>query len=267
MNRRTFVLLASLAACSIAPFFAMRAKGDATQELVVFAAASLREVCQSVALAFEKQHPDAKVSFNFAGSQDLRVQIEQGAKVDVFASADWKHMKLLATRDMVIEPVVFAHNLPVVVVPKSNPTRIRTFADLPRATHLVVGATEVPIGAYTDAIFAAAEKLYGKAFHEQILARVRSRELNVRQVLTKVALGEADAGIVYKTDALTMPNKVQMIEIPKQVNIVAEYPIAVLQAAPHPELARVFVKLVLSKQGQKMLAEAGFGKVEPQGTK
>jgi molybdate transport system substrate-binding protein len=163
--------------------------------------------------------------------------------------------------------VVFARNLPVVVVPKNNPAKLRSFADLPKATHLVVGAAEVPIGAYTEAIFAAAGKLYVQAFHEQILARVRSHELNVRQVLTKVALGEGDAGIVYKTDALTMPDKVQMIEIPSQINIVAEYPIAILQVAPHPDLARAFVKLILSREGQNALAEAGFSQVEKQRTK
>ncbi len=228
----------------------------------MFAAASLREVFQSVALIFEKQHPNTKVRFNFAGSQDLRVQIEQGAKVDVFASADWKHMKLLATQKLVSGPAVFARNLPVLVVPKNNPAQVRSFADLPTVAHLVIGAPEVPIGAYTETIFAAAEKLYGKAFHERILARVRSRELNVRQVLTKVALGEADAGIVYKTDALTMPDKVQIIEIPTEINLVAEYPIAVLSAAPHSEQARAFVKLVLSKEGQKTLAAAGFSKVD-----
>jgi molybdate transport system substrate-binding protein len=251
----------------MAPFLALRASGGEKQELVVFAAASLREVFEKVALTFEKQHPNAKVRFNFAGSQDLRVQIEQGAKVDVFASADWKHMKLLASKDTVVEPAVFARNLPVVVVPKNNPAKLRTFADLPKAKHLVVGATEVPIGAYTDAIFAAAEKVYGKAFHEQVLAQIRSRELSVRQVLTKVVLGEGDAGIVYRTDALTVPDKVQIIDIPKAINIVAEYPIAVLKAAPASELARAFVKLVLSKQGQDTLAAAGFNKVDSQGLK
>jgi molybdate transport system substrate-binding protein len=267
MTRRKFLVVGLVAACSVAPYFAMRARGGEAQEVVVYAAASLREVLQNVALTFEKRHPNSRVHFNFAGSQDLRVQIEQGAKVDVFASADWKHMKLLADREIVAEPVVFARNLPVVVVPKNNPAKLRTFADLPKATHLVVGAAEVPIGAYTEAIFAASEKLYGKPFHEQVLARVRSRELNVRQVLTKVALGEGDAGIVYKTDALTMLDKVQIIEIPKQINTVAEYPIAVLKAAPHPDLARAFVKLVLSKEGQKALAEAGFNQVEQKGTK
>jgi molybdate transport system substrate-binding protein len=267
MNRRKLVVAALVGACAIAPLFAMRASGGEAQELVVFAAASLREVFQGMALKFERQHPNCKVRFNFAGSQDLRVQIEQGARVDVFASADWKHMKLLADGGVASEPVVFARNLPVVVVPKNNPAKLRSFADLPKATHLVVGAAEVPIGAYTEAIFAAAGKLYGQAFHEQILARVRSHELNVRQVLTKVALGEGDAGIVYKTDALTMPDKVQMIEIPSQINIVAEYPIAILQVAPHPDLARAFVKLILSREGQNALAEAGFSQVEKQRTK
>jgi molybdate transport system substrate-binding protein len=267
MKGRRLALAGIVVAGAIAPSFAMRARGGEAQELVVFAAASLREVFQSVALTFEKNHQNLKVRFNFAGSQDLRVQIEQGAKVDVFASADWKHMKLLATQNLVSEPAIFARNLPVLVVPKNNPAQVRSFADLPKVRHLVVGAPEVPIGAYTETIFAAAGKLYGKAFHEQILARVRSRELNVRQVLTKVALGEADAGIVYKTDALTMPDKVQIIDIPDEINIVAEYPIAVVTAAPHSDLARAFVKLVLSKEAQKTLAAAGFSKVEPKGAK
>jgi len=267
MNRHKFVLVVLGAVGATVPLFAMPATGGETREVVVYAAASLREVFQSVALTFEKRHPNSKVRFNFAGSQDLRVQIEQGAKVDVFASADWKHMQLLVDKKMVIEPAVFARNLPVVIVPKNNPANVRTFADLPKATHLVVGAAEVPIGAYTEAIFAATEKLYGKPFHEQVLARVRSHELNVRQVLTKVALGEGDAGIVYRTDALTMPEKVQIVEIPNPINIVAEYPIAVLKAAPHSDLARAFVNLVLSKDGQKTLAAAGFNRVEQQGAK
>jgi molybdate transport system substrate-binding protein len=208
-----------------------------------------------------------KVRFNFAGSQDLRVQIEHGAKVDVFASADWKNMKTLAGQGLVAEPSVFARNLPVVIVPKNNPAKVTSFADLAKATHLVVGAPEVPIGAYTETIFAAAEKLNGKAFVEKVRANVRSRELNVRQVLTKIAMGEGDAGIVYKTDAMTMPDKVQIIEIPSTINVVAQYPIAALRAAPHADLARDFVKLVLSKEGEKVLTVAGFSTAEAEGKK
>jgi molybdate transport system substrate-binding protein len=162
---------------------------------------------------------------------------------------------------------VFARNLPVVIVPKNNPAKVTSFADLAKATHLVVGAPEVPIGAYTETIFAAAEKLNGKAFVEKVRANVRSRELNVRQVLTKIAMGEGDAGIVYKTDAMTMPDKVQIIEIPSTINVVAQYPIAALRAAPHADLARDFVKLVLSKEGEKVLTVAGFSTAEAEGKK
>jgi molybdate transport system substrate-binding protein len=247
--------------------FATQARAAEAQELTVFAAASLREVFQSLAVIFEKQHPGLKVHFNFAGSQDLRVQIEQGAQVDVFASADWKHMKTLAGQGAVLSPVVFARNLPIVVVPKNNPAKVANFADLANVIHLVVGAPEVPVGAYTEQIFTAAEKVLGKAFAENVRSKVVSRELNVRQVLTKVAMGEGDAGIVYRTDALTMPDKVQVIEIPASINPVAEYPIAVLKVAPRAELARDFVKLVLSKEGQTLLTAAGFSTAETRAIK
>jgi molybdate transport system substrate-binding protein len=266
VNRRAFVAV-SVAAFLATQACAARARAAEEQELTVFAAASLREVCQSLALTFEKQHPNLKVRFNFAGSQDLRVQIEHGAKADVFASADWKNMKSLASQSLVVEPSVFARNLPVVVVPKNNPAKVTTFVDLAKVTHLVVGAPEVPIGTYTELIFAAAEKTNGKAFADKVRANVRSRELNVRQVLTKVAMGEADAGIVYKTDALTMPDKVQIVEIPSAINVVAEYPIAVLKAAPRGDLARDFVKLVLSKEGEKVLTAAGFSTAEARAKK
>jgi molybdate transport system substrate-binding protein len=265
VNRRSFV--AAGLTCLAMTFFPIEAHSADAQELTVFAATSLRDVFQSLAPAFEKQHPNLKVLFNFAGSQDLRLQIEHGAKADVFASADWKHMKSLAGEGAVVEPTVFACNLPVVVVPKGNPNKVATFADLSRIKNLVVGAAEVPIGAYSENIFAAAEKLYGTPFATKLRANIRSRELNVRQVLTKVAMGEGDAGIVYKTDALTMPDKVQIIEIPSAINVVAEYPIAVLKAAPHAHLARDFVKLVLSKEGLKVLTAAGFTPPEAQGEK
>jgi len=267
MNRRKFFRMFLSIACLATPFLSAPARAAESGELTVYAAASLREVFQNIALIFEKQHPNLKVHFNFAGSQDLRVQIDQGAKVDVFASADWKHMKPLATEGLVVAPTVFARNLPVVVVPKDNPSKVATFVDLAKVKHLVVGAPEVPVGAYTENIFTAAEKLQGKVFAEKVRANVRSRELNVRQVLTKVAMGEGDAGIVYRTDALTMPDKVEIIEIPASINVVAEYPIAALQAAPHADLARDFVKLVLSKEGAKVFGAAGFGTAEAQAKK
>jgi len=228
------------------------------KELVVYAAASLREVFQGLAEFFQKKQPGVIVRTSFAGSQELRVQIEQGAKVDVFASADQKHMKALQEQALVQSPSIFAQNEPVLIVPVGNPAKLSTFADLPKADRIVIGAPEVPIGAYTVAILGAAEKTYGSEFGVQVAKHIRSRELNVKQVLAKVTLGEADAGIVYKTDALTAKERITTIAIPDSVNVVASYPIAVLSGAPHADLAKAWIALVLSKEGQAILAAAGF---------
>lgn len=258
MSRRKFTrfLCASLLLGTAAP--SSVAQAAAPREIVVYAAASLREVFQGLAEVFEKKHPGVAVQASFAGSQELRVQIEHGAMVDVFASADQKHMKALQDKALVQAPIVFAQNEPVLVVPVGNPARLSTFADLSKAERIVVGAPEVPIGAYTASILSAAEGLYGAEFGEKLRRHVRSRELNVRQVLAKVTLGEADAGIVYKTDALTAKERVTAIAIPDSINAIASYPIAIASNAAHPELARAWVALVLSKEGQAMLAAFGF---------
>jgi molybdate transport system substrate-binding protein len=219
-------------------------------ELVVFAASSLREAFQQLGNSFEQGQPGAHVALNLAGSQDLRVQIENGAAADVFASADLRQMQALAK--LAVAPKIFARNLPVLVVPAGNPAGLRSFADLPKARRIVLGAAEVPIGAYTERILEAA----GPEFRRRVEKRVVSRELNVRQVLAMVSLGEADAAVVYRTDAQAAAGKVQMLEIPGAP--VAEYPIAPLAGAPHPDLARRFVELVLSPAGQRVLESFGF---------
>jgi molybdate transport system substrate-binding protein len=233
---------------------ALVARADEPKELTVFAAASLREVFEDLGQRLESRTPGLKVRLNFAGSQELRTQIEQGAGADVFASADQKHMGALDKAGKVVAPRIFARNTPVVVVPKGNPARIASFDDLPNARRLVIGTPEVPIGAYTLAILDKA----GREFRDKVLARVVSRELNVRQVLAKVALGEADAAIVYRTDAIAAKDKVELVEIPAKLNVEAEYPVAVLKTARNPEAARAFVELLLSGDGQKRLAAAGF---------
>lgn len=232
--------------------------GASKRELLVFAAASLREVFEGLVPAFEASQPGVKVRLNLAGSQELRTQIEQGARADVFASADLKHMGLLERQGQVERPSVFARNEPVIVVPKENPAGIRTLTDLPKSKRLVIGTPEVPIGGYTVKIFDAAGKKYGGDLRAKLDAAVVSRELNVRQVLAKVTLGEADAGIVYRTDARTARDKVQVIAVPAELNVIAEYPIAVVKSAPQPDLARAWVALVLSRQGQERLVAAGF---------
>jgi molybdate transport system substrate-binding protein len=220
--------------------------------LTVFAASSLREAFTVLAKEFEQAHPGVQVALDFAGSQELRVQIENGAGADVFASADERQMARLHRQG-----VVFAHNEPVLVAPKGG---LRRFEDLAKAQRVVLGAPEVPIGAYSERILEAA----GIAPH------VVSRELNVRQVLAKVALGEADAGIVYRTDALG--KDVNVVEIPKQFNVTAAYVIVALngdtlsdvrrcdedwRGCPH-FLADAFVALVRSAEGQKALRDRGF---------
>jgi len=227
-------------------------------EVVVFAAASLRESFAELGRSFEAAHAGVTVLFNLAGSHELRTQIENGAPADVFASADQKQMQALVAGGLAADPQVFARNEPVVVVPKGNPAGIGALKDLPRARRIVVGVPEVPIGAYTLRLLDAASKQYGSDFRARVIARVASRELNVRQVLAKVSLGEADAAIVYRTDAATANQTVEMVAIPSGLNAVAEYPIAVLARARQPALAKEFVELVVSPAGQEVLARFGF---------
>jgi len=229
--------------------------------LTVFAAASLRETFIGLGTTFERDHPGVTVRFNFAGSQELRTQIEHGAPADVFASADLRQMDLARSAALVEPPVPFATNAPVIVVPADNPGKVRSLADLASVKRLVIGTPEVPIGAYTLQILERARAQLGADFPARVQARVVSRELNVRQVLTKVSLGEADAGIVYRTDARSAGDRVRVVEIPPDINVVAEYPIATVIRAPRPELARQWVALVTGPAGQAALAEAGFGKV------
>jgi molybdate transport system substrate-binding protein len=235
----------------------------ATREnrVVVFAAASLRDAFTTLSDAFQADNSGVTVRLNFAGTQELRTQLEQGAEVDVFASADQKHMNALVAAGRVDAPVLFARNEPVIVVAKESAVRVKALADLPRLEKLVIGVPEVPIGRYTLQILDRACAKLGPKFAEQTLAKVVSRELNVRQVLAKVALGEADAGIVYRTDAQSLKEgkqNVALVEIPNDINVIAEYPIAVVRGAPHPNLASAWVKLVRSELGQRALASAGF---------
>jgi molybdate transport system substrate-binding protein len=228
--------------------------------LTIFAAASLRDVFGALGTTFEREHPGVKTQFNFAGSQELRTQIEQGAPADVFASADDRHMDAAHRAGLVDAPKPFATNAPVIVVPADNPGKVKSLADLATVKRLVIGAPQVPIGAYTLRILDKAKAQYGADFPARVQAHVVSRDLNVRQVLTKVTLGEADAGIVYRTDARSAGDKVKVIEIPAELNVLAEYPIATVTKAPHPDLAQAWVTLVTGPAGHAALKDAGFGR-------
>lgn len=226
-------------------------------ELVVFAAASLRDAFTGLGDDFKRSHAGIQLTFNFAGTQELRTQLEQGATVDVFASADQKHMQELVAAGRVTGPVVFARNEPVLVVAKDAAEKIHGLADLPSAERIVIGTPEVPIGRYTLQILDRAAASLGADFRSKVEAKVVSRELNVKQVLAKVRLGEAQAGVVYRTDAKSVA-EVTTLEIPQDVNVIAQYPIAIVKDAPHPGLARAWVELVVSDAGQATLKNAGF---------
>ncbi len=226
--------------------------------MTVFAAASLREAFTSLGTAFEAAHPEAHLVFSFAGSQTLRAQIEQGAPADVFASADERHMQALVAARRVQEPRAFATNELVVVVARARAGSLKTLAALPEAARIVLGAPEVPVGAYTARMLERATRTLGADFETRVEARVVSREPDVRQVLAKVALGEADAGVVYRTDALAAKDKVALVPIPSEDNVRATYPVAVTLGARAPELARAFVESLSSPAGQRALAERGF---------
>lgn len=233
--------------------------------LTVFAAASLTDAFTEMGDAFEASHPDVTVTFNFGGSQNLRTQIEQGAPADVFASANTKEMDTLITGQFVNAdaPSVFLTNQLVVVLPKENPAGITTLEDLGKpGLKLVLAAEEVPAGKYAREILENLNASFGADYKDRVLANVVSNEDNIRQAVTKVQLGEADASIVYLSDAVAVP-ELQKIEIAAEMNVIASYPIAPLAASTNSDLAKQFVQYVLSQEGQATLAKWGFTPVGP----
>ena len=229
---------------------------SAPVQLTVFAAASLTESFGEIATAFEESHPVVDVTLNFAGSNTLRAQIDQGAQVDVFASANTKEMDALVSNGLVAEgaPQTFLTNRLVVITPADNPVKLTAFDELSRpGLKLVLAAEDVPVGRYARQMLDKA----GTDFKTQVLANIVSNETDVKQVVAKVQLGEADAGIVYASDAVAAP-ELPVIEIPTEWNVVATYPIAMLKDAPHPKLAEAFVVFVLSPDGRAILKKWGF---------
>jgi len=260
MRRRSVLAIAlALAAATLGCRSDPPRKGPPPRrDVTIFAAASLREAFTELSHTFEHAHPQAHVVLSFAGSQSLRAQIEQGAPADVFASADEKHMAALEKAQRVRAPRVFVNNDLVLVVPLSKARTLRTLADLPKAERIVLGSPEVPAGNYAAQMLERARRGLGADFRARVEAQVVSREPDVRQVLAKVALGEADAGIVYRTDALTATDRVAVVNIPIEYNVVARYPIAVTVRTQVPDLAQAFTDLVTSAEGAHVLKQHGF---------
>jgi molybdate transport system substrate-binding protein len=259
MNRRTIGAgLAFLVLALLALPHAARASEPPHTTLRVFAAASLADAFAEIGRTFERTHPGTAVRLNLAGSQQLAVQLEQGAGADVFASADQRWMDYVRERQLITgDPVVFARNQLVVILPKTNPARIGKLQDLARrGTKMVIAADAVPVGRYSRQVLQNLSNLDGfeSSFCGRVLANVVSEEENVKSVLAKVQLGEADAGIVYVSDVTpSLARYLRTLEIPAAAAITAGYPIAVMKDARQPAAAQEFVELVLSAEGQRVL--------------
>jgi molybdate transport system substrate-binding protein len=222
---------------------------DGSREVVVFAAASLTGAFTELGDAFTEMNPQTSVTFSFAASSELVAQIIEGAPADVYASADLTNMSRLADAGAdASDPVVFATNRSEIIVAPGNPLGIGGLEDLADDLIIVTCAPQVPCGAYAAQIFANAG----------VAVTPDSFEENVKAVVTKVMLGEADAGIAYATDVAAAGDRAAGVEIPPEVNVVAEYPIAVTAEAPNPDGAQAFVDFVVSDTGQAILSTYGF---------
>lgn len=222
------------------------------QKLTVFAAASLKKTFTELGKTYEAAHPGTTVSFSFAGSQDLVAQLDQGAPADVLATADQRTMdKATQGRLVVGSPAVFAHNTLTIVTPPGNPKGVKSLADLAKdGVQTVVCAPAVPCGAATQKL----EKAAG------VTLKPVSEEQAVTDVLGKVEAGQADAGLVYGTDAKGAGAKVTTVPFPEASKAVNTYPIAVTATTRQQQAAQDFVDLVTGAQGQAVLAKAGFAK-------
>jgi molybdate transport system substrate-binding protein len=237
--RRLIVVLAATFALVSAP-----ASAAPTAQITVYAAASLTDVFPKI---------DGAPRYSFAGSNTLSAQIQQGAPADVFASANMTLPNQLFAKGLCSKPVVFTRNVLVIVVPSSNPAGIRSVYDLTRpGIKLVVAGSGVPVGGYTLQV------LRNMNLSAAVLKNVVSQETDVREVLAKVALGEADAGFVYSTDAKTVSGKVKVVKVPAWAQPKVQYGICVVSSSGSRPDAQAFVNRILAKSGQAKLIAAGF---------
>ncbi|MEV5483031.1 MULTISPECIES: molybdate ABC transporter substrate-binding protein [Streptomyces] len=228
---------------------ATKSGSAAKADLTVLAASSLTDVFKKAGAVYEKEHPGTKVNFSFAGSQELAAQVRNGAPADALVTADTKTMDGLKADAG--KPTVIAKNRLVIVTGAGNPKKIAHLKDLADSKlKVVLAASQVPVGRYSKQVLDA----------QKLTVKPVSQEPNVRAVLSKVELGEADAGLVYKTDAATAPDKVAAVAIPDAQNAVASYPAATLKSSHHSAAAAAFVTWLSTPEAQKILHRAGFQK-------
>lgn len=261
MNLRFLVVLSSLMALCFGTAIS-GAQDRKAGSLTIFAATSLTDVFEAVGAAFIEAHPDVEISLNFANSAMLAAQIAAGAPADLFASANELQMENVIESGRVDESEVkiFAHNRLTLIVPADNPGDVQTVEDLTKeAVLLVLAAEGTPIRAYTNAMLASYNDDHGENFNGRVLRNLVSEESNVRQVVARVALGEADAGVVYQSDALgDVADQLIAISVDERHNQLASYPIAPLNDAGAQDLALAFIHFLRSDEAQSIMAENGF---------
>ena len=253
MTRRSLVAGVAIAFAAVAMAVTPRAHagGDKPSgELTVFAAASLTESFDALAKQFQKKYPDVDVRLNYDSSSNLATQINQGAPADVFASADEENLRKTIDADAVAPPaVVFAKNRLEIAVEKGNPEKIKRLADLQESGLVVVlCADQVPCGKYAAEAFAKAG----------VSVTPASKEENAKATLSKAAIGEADASVVYVTDVKASKGTASGVKIPDRVNVIATYPIGVVNESQNAVAAKAWVQFVKSADGQKSLRKFGF---------
>jgi molybdate transport system substrate-binding protein len=233
-------------------------------KLTVFAAMSLTDAFNKTAQAFEANNSGVTISFNYAAAQVLATQLQQGASADIFASADLTHMNSVKDAGLMNNSsiTIFAENKLAIIVPTANPANITSLADLAKpGIKLDIVNSSAPCGMYTLQMLAQASNnsTYGSGFKNSVLANVVSEETMANDAVAKVAIGQVDAALVYKSDVPTAyQSKVETITIPDSVNVLGPYPIGVLSGSQNAQLAQSFVNYVMSPDGQAILQSYGF---------
>jgi molybdate transport system substrate-binding protein len=229
--------------------------------LTILAASSLTDAFAELGNIFEQQNPGTTVKTSLGASSELLAQIQQGAPADVFASAAQEEMNTAVKDGLVAgKPEVFVKNREIIMVPEDNPANIKDLEDLSKPNiKLVLAAKDVPAADYALGILGKANKVYGSGFKQEVLSNVASREADVRASANRVVVGDADATFGYKSDYTPdIRDKVKVITIPPNLNIIATYPIAALKDAKEQGLAKKWVELVTSKEGQRVLKKWSF---------
>ena len=227
------------------------------RQVVVYAASSLTDVMRTLTESFQTNHPDIDVVTAFAGSQALRLQILQGAPADIFFSANPHHVESLVTDGVLSETKVFGYNRLAIIVPKENPSGLKSPADLGKAKRIVIGNPEVPIGKYTREWLSRMDEITETAFSQQVLSQVVSQENNVRLLRAKVELGEADAAIVYWTDARSSDRVVELT-MDTAPNIRTVYQLGVVSRTRINPALHQWLQFLESDEAQRVIKQEGL---------